>query len=117
MVGPPGASRHVIPAALTMPDRGDTQAATDEIARLNEQADGMRIELAQLRQTLTGLQRGVNWDHSIHLQEANENLVLAALHAESIAEAAVKSLNEISRSAQRDVLTDTPNRALMLDRI
>jgi diguanylate cyclase (GGDEF)-like protein len=99
-----------------MPDRDDTQAAA-EVARLNEQADDMRIELAQLRQTLADMQRGVAWETSVHLREANENLVIAALHAESIAAASVKSLSELSRSAQRDTLTDTPNRALMLDRI
>ena len=110
--------RLAIPAALTMPDRDDTQAAADEIARLNGQADDMRIELAQLRQTLADVQRGgVTWEHSVHLREANEKLVLAALHAEGIADAAVKSLSELSRSTQRDTLTDTPNRTLMLDRI
>jgi diguanylate cyclase (GGDEF)-like protein len=100
-----------------MPDRDDTQAATDEVARLNGQADDMRIELAQLRQSLTDVQRAVTWEHAVHLREANEKLVLAALHAESIADAAVKSLSELSRATQRDTLTDTPNRALMLDRI
>jgi diguanylate cyclase (GGDEF)-like protein len=100
-----------------MPDRDDTQAAAEEVARLNEQADGMRIELAQLRQTLADVRRGVTWEHSVHLREANEKLVLAALHAESIADAAVKSLSELSSSTQRDTLTDTPNRVLMLDRI
>ena len=77
----------------------------------------MRIELAQLRQTLADMQRGAAWENSVHLREANEKLVLAALHAEGIADASVKSLGELSRSAQRDTLTDTPNRALMLDRI
>jgi diguanylate cyclase (GGDEF)-like protein len=117
VVGPPGASRHETPTALTMPDRDDTQAAADEVARLNEQAEAMRTELARLRQTLADVQRGTNWERSLHLREANEKLVLAALHAETIADAAVKSLSELSRSTQRDTLTDTPNRALMLDRI
>ena len=99
-----------------MPDR-DTPAVADEVAQLNEQADCMRIELAQLRQTLSEMQPGVTWEQSVHLREANEKLVLAALRAESIADAAVKSLSEISRSSQRDTLTDTPNRALMLDRV
>jgi diguanylate cyclase (GGDEF)-like protein len=100
-----------------MPDRDDTQSEADEVARLNEQANGMRVELAQLRQKLDDVQRDVSSTHLVHLQEANEKLVLAALHAESIADAAAKSLSEISRSSQRDTLTDTPNRALMLDRI
>jgi len=44
-------------------------------------------------------------------------LVLAALHAETIAEQAVSHLNQLVRSSQHDALTDTPNRALMLDRL
>ena len=100
-----------------MPDRDDIGPAREEVARLNEQADDVRTELAQLRQKLIDVQRGVASEHSANLREANEKLVLAALHAEAIADAAVKSLSELARSSQRDTLTDTPNRALMLDRI
>jgi diguanylate cyclase len=100
-----------------MPDRDDTQPAADDVAQLNEQADEMRAELAQLRQKLTDVHRDVSTEHSVYLREANEKLVLAALHAEAIADAAVNSLSELTRSSQRDTLTDTPNRALMLDRI
>jgi diguanylate cyclase (GGDEF)-like protein len=110
-----------------MPDRDDTQLAADEVARrqnaeaeralalLYQQADSVRVELAQLRKKLFDVQQGVT--HWIDLREANENLVLAALHADNIAGAAVTSLRELALSTQRDVLTDTPNRALMLDRI
>jgi diguanylate cyclase (GGDEF)-like protein len=112
-----------------MPNRDDTQPAIDEVARrenleakrtlvlLNEQADSMRVELAQLRQKLTDVQREMTAERSIQLREANEKLILAALHAESIADAAVSSLGELARSTQHDTLTDTPNRALMLDRM
>lgn len=55
--------------------------------------------------------------HATVLQEANEQLVLAALHAETIAEEAVSHLDKLARSSQHDALTDTPNRALMLDRL
>lgn len=129
MVGRPGAAWHATPVALTMPDRDDKQPETDEVARrehlqakgtlvlLNEQADSMRAELAQLRQKLTDVQREMTQERSAHLREANEKLILAVLHAESIADAAVGSLSELARSAQRDTLTDTPNRTLMLDRM
>jgi diguanylate cyclase (GGDEF)-like protein len=129
VVGRLGTIGQVMPAALTMPDRSDMQPAADDATRrqdveaertlvvLNEQADSMRTELAQLRQKLTELQQEVSSERSIQLREANEKLILAALHADSIADAAVKSLGELARSTQRDTLTDTPNRALMLDRI
>jgi diguanylate cyclase (GGDEF)-like protein len=51
------------------------------------------------------------------LREANEQLILAALHAETIAENAVTHLDELAHSSQHDALTGTPNRALMLDRM
>jgi diguanylate cyclase (GGDEF)-like protein len=51
------------------------------------------------------------------LREANEQLILAALHAESVAENAVTHLDELAHSSQHDALTGTPNRALMLDRM
>lgn len=51
------------------------------------------------------------------LREANEQLILAALHAETVAENAVTHLDELAHSSQHDALTGTPNRALMLDRM
>ncbi|HEY6645153.1 GGDEF domain-containing protein [Povalibacter sp.] len=112
-----------------MTDLDDEQRAADGAARrqnvdaaqtlalLNEQADSIRVELAHLRQELTDVQRGITAERSVQLREANEKLVLAALHAEGIADAAVSSLSDLARSTQRDTLTDTPNRALMLDRM
>ncbi len=128
MAGRPGATGRAIPAALMMPNRDDTQPAIDEAAQreiearrtldlLNEQADSMRLDLAQLRQQLAEVQREVTPERSTYLREANEKLILAALRAESIADAAVSRLGEVARATQRDTLTDTPNRALMLDRM
>lgn len=91
--------------------------ATGRLALLNEQPDALRTELARLRQNLADVQREFTAERAIQLREANEKLVLAVLHAESIADAAVSSLGELARSTQRDTLTDTPNRALMLDRV
>ena len=63
------------------------------------------------------MQRDFSEERAAQLLEANERLVLRSLHAETLAESAVSSLGELTRSSQRDVLTDTPNRALMLDRV
>jgi diguanylate cyclase (GGDEF)-like protein len=92
-------------------------AATRALALLNEQADGLRAELAKLRQNLAEVQRDFDETRTAQLREANEQLVLAALHADTIAETAVSNLVELTRASQRDALTDTPNRALMLDRL
>lgn len=75
-----------------------------------------RAELLALRRTLAKVPRNLSAPGDA-LIEANEQLVLAALRAESIAETAVSNLDELARTSQRDPLTDTPNRALMLDRL
>ncbi|WP_085315561.1 diguanylate cyclase domain-containing protein [Derxia lacustris] len=51
------------------------------------------------------------------LLEANERLVVAALDAEARALSARQALGALMRVNQRDSLTGTPNRALMLDRL
>jgi diguanylate cyclase (GGDEF)-like protein len=51
------------------------------------------------------------------LLEANEQLVLAALRAQADAETASVALEEASRLAGHDALTDLPNRLLLLDRL
>ena len=99
------------------PDSGDVAAATRALARLTEQADRVRADLARSRRELAKVQRDFGGARAAQLVEANEQLVLAALHAETIAEAATGHLDELARSSQRDALTDTPNRALMLDRL
>jgi len=52
-----------------------------------------------------------------HIVEANEQLILASLNAERIAQTAVDRLDALTRAGQRDVLTGTPNRQLMQDRL
>jgi hypothetical protein len=84
VVGRPSAAGYAIPAALTMPNR-TRQPAIDEVARrenleaqrtlllLNEQADSMRVELAQLRQKLTDVQQEMTAERSIQLREPTRN--------------------------------------------
>ena len=91
--------------------------ATDTLALLNHQTDAVRAELAGLQRNLADVQLNLSGLRATELREANEQLVLAALHAETIAENAVGHLDELARSSQHDALTDTPNRALMLDRL
>ncbi len=92
-------------------------ASTEALTLLQEQADSLRVELVQLRATLEQAKRDLAAQRVDELREANEALVVAALHSESIAHAAVNSLEELSRSMHRDVLTGTPNRTLMLNRL
>jgi len=92
------------------------RAAARALARLNDQADEVRAELLGLQRDVAAVQQGFREVQGAQLMEANERLLISALHAETIAESAERRLDEVARSSQRDTLTDTPNRALMLDR-
>jgi diguanylate cyclase len=92
-------------------------AAARTLEQLKKQADGLRAELHRLRQLIAGARRQFGGSRAAHLRDANEQLVLSALHAETIADTAVSDLSELARSSLRDALTHTPNRALMLDRM
>jgi len=50
------------------------------------------------------------------LKEANERLVVAALQSQENADSAFGELETVTRRAECDVLTQLPNRALLLDR-
>ncbi len=102
---------------MERPQKRQVAAATRTLARLNEQADAVRAELARMLTSLADVRRDLSGKRGADLREANEQLVLAALQAETIAETAVNNLGDLARSSQRDALTDTPNRALMLDRM
>jgi len=99
------------------PDEQKVSAAAQRLALLDAQADGVRAELMRLRRDLAQVQQDFNGLRAAQLVEANEQLVLAALHAQAVADTAVSNLDELARTAQRDTLTDTPDRALMLDRL
>ena len=95
----------------------DGPASADVVALLKDQAHDLRVELGQLRMTLEQAKSDLKAQRVEELREANEALVTAALHSDSIAEAAVRSLAELSRSMHRDALTGTPNRVFMQDRL
>ena len=94
------------------------------LALLNAQTDSMRIELAKLRSDVSNAQSDLDKVQlgfidacNTHARDANERLVIAAIESDIKAEIAVNNLDELSRSSQRDSLTNIPNRTLMLDRL
>jgi diguanylate cyclase (GGDEF)-like protein len=99
------------------PDKSDVAAATRALAQLNRQADEVRADILRSRRELAKVQHDYGDARAAQLLEANEHLVVAALQAETIAETATSHLDELARTSQRDALTETPNRALMLDRL
>ena len=105
------------PSPSVRRDDSDVAAAKETLRLLNEQAQELRVHLATLRQSLRDTRHDFSENQSNQLREANEELVLAALHANTIAESALTNLNQLTRISQRDVVTGMPNRALILDRL
>jgi diguanylate cyclase (GGDEF)-like protein len=100
-------------------DSEDTKAtaARRSLALLNAQADVVRAELAGLRRDLAKAKDELGGLRTAQVLDANAELVQAAVHADSVAQTAVSSLDELARSTQHDELTGAPTRALMLDRL
>jgi diguanylate cyclase (GGDEF)-like protein len=101
-----------------------TGNAQDEITRasltltqLQYQVRATRLELRALRQKLQVMRSAAGGDLAAQLLEANEQLLLAALDAQVSAETAISKLDQLELTSQRDALTDTPNRTLLLDRL
>jgi diguanylate cyclase (GGDEF)-like protein len=92
-------------------------AARRSLALLNAQADVVRAELAGLRRDLAKAKDELGGLRSAQLLEVNAELVQAAVHADSVAQTAVSSLDELARSTQYDELTGAPTRTLMFDRL
>ncbi|HAS52118.1 MAG TPA: diguanylate cyclase [Gammaproteobacteria bacterium] len=75
----------------------------DKAQRAQEEAARDQAELSELNQA--------------QLQEANEHLVLATVHAQTMTEAAEQATVQMSYMAQHDFLTGLPNRSLLTDRL
>jgi len=97
--------------------RPAAQDQTHTIVLLRGQVEALRQQVTGLIQALAAAERGSDDGQVKGLVEANGALVLSTLHAEEAAESAVGELVELRSTVQRDVLTGTPNRALMLDRL
>jgi diguanylate cyclase (GGDEF)-like protein len=120
------ANEHLVVAALhanTIADAAVASAsdgrshAAEMLESLNGQADVVRIELTLLRRRLSEMKQDIGSQRNVQLLEANEHLVSAALHANTIADTAVKTIADMVTMGQRDPLTNTPNRALTLERL
>ncbi|CAG1015948.1 two-component system, OmpR family, sensor histidine kinase VicK [Burkholderiaceae bacterium] len=105
------------PATSDAAEERRLDEARRTLAALQAQADAVRAELARLRRDLTQAQEEFSEMRGVQLLEANEQLLLAALQADAVARTAVGNLDELTRSAQRDALTDTPNRISMGERL
>ena len=96
---------------------GIDDTASLELPHLHSQADALRGDLVNHRKQLAQKTVEMRNMRSAHVLEGSEQLVLAAVHADTAAQTAVSSLDELARRTQLDELTGAPNRTLMLDRI
>lgn len=103
--------------SLAEATEGQIATANRTLASLNLQAQVLRADLAGLRQSLAEVQHDLNGNRVAQLIKTNARLVLEAQDAETAAATAASDFGELTRSSQRDALTDTPNRTLMLDRL
>lgn len=79
-----------------VPENTQVADATAAVAALTRQADALRSELVTLRGQLSELERCFSASQRSLLQEANEQLVLAALRADAIGDAAMGSLGKLA---------------------
>ncbi len=79
----------------------DVVAATRILAPRNEPMDEVRAQLLRLQRHLAQVQPDSSDTQAIQLKQANEQLLLAALHAQRIAETAVDALHQ-SMMARQD---------------
>lgn len=83
---------------------------------LQAQVESARAVLARLLQEVVVAESRVGASEAARSLAADEQIVAAALRDRIEAERAAKSLARTSRSAERDPLTQLPNRILLLDR-
>ncbi|WP_395689604.1 sensor histidine kinase [Caenimonas koreensis] len=89
----------------------DASAAAQALAVLHEQADAMRADLAALRQDLAQVESDFAQSPGVLMRQANEQLVLAAMRAEALAEAATSQLGKLSQAAALSGLDARPHGA------
>ncbi|GAA4858186.1 diguanylate cyclase domain-containing protein [Luteimonas vadosa] len=104
-------------ATLTDANVSDATTAARELSRLHERTDDERAVLARLQGEVAQAAKGLGGMRSAQLIEANERLVLAMVHAQSVADRAAKAFEEALRPSEHDPLTALPNRLLLLDRL
>ncbi|HWP11260.1 MAG TPA: histidine kinase dimerization/phospho-acceptor domain-containing protein, partial [Ramlibacter sp.] len=80
------------------PSEQKVVVAAGILALLNQEADAVRAQLLTLRQELARLKQKISAKSAGQLLEANEQLVLAALRAQAIADSANRRLRDLTRS-------------------
>jgi diguanylate cyclase len=97
--------------------REQTAGAREHAADVREEAADRRDRIAEQREEAVWTRTEHRAHVGTQLLEANENLVVAAVHSQTMTEAAEHATVQMSIKAERDFLTGLPNRALLTDRL
>jgi diguanylate cyclase len=109
-------ARAPLSATTTLFEREAAVLAREQAAELRQEAADLRDEVADQREeVIRDAERRAHGE--TQLLEANENLVVAAIHSQTMTEVAQNATLQMSFKAERDFLTGLPNRALLADRL
>jgi diguanylate cyclase (GGDEF)-like protein len=100
---------------VTLREEGAT--LREEGASLREEGAGVREKALDTRRGAAQDQAALNERREAHLREANENLVIATVQAQTMTDAAELATAQMAHMAEHDFLTGLPNRALLTDRL
>lgn len=98
------------------PPAGAAGSAAADLARVRAKVAAARAVLARLLQEVAVAERRLSNDQAAQLLAANEQLVVAALRNQTAADRATQVLARVAHAAERDALTQLPNRVLLIDR-
>jgi diguanylate cyclase len=91
--------------------------AREQAADLRQEAADLRDEVADRSEEVARATAERRAHSETHLLEANEHLVVAAIHSQTMTEVAEHATMQMSIKAERDFLTGLPNRGLLTDRL
>jgi diguanylate cyclase (GGDEF)-like protein len=109
--------RDVASTAATLAAREAAVLAREQAADRREAGADLRDALADRREAAARSSDEHRAHTASQLLEANEHLVVAAVHAQTLTEVAENTALLMSVKAERDFLTGLPNRALLTDRL
>lgn len=92
------------------------ESAAADLARVEAKVAAVRAELARLLQAVMRAESRLADDRAAQLLAANEQLVISALADQAAAAHATQVLARVAHAAERDALTQLPNRVLLIDR-
>jgi diguanylate cyclase (GGDEF)-like protein len=104
-------------ATTTLIAREAAVLAREQAADLREETADLREEIADQREEAMRAAAERRAHGETQLLEANEHLVVAAIHSQTMTEVAEHAALQMSFKAERDFLTGLPNRALLADRL